>query len=146
MNRHFQLPGQLRTSLIAGLIAGALFTAPLWPLTAAGEGGGKVAGARQSGEAAGASYSASYSTSRDDQTDLSVTVYNSDLALVRDVREITLPPAIPAEVHGHRRVRQSRDRPFPLARQSRAALSVLEQNYEYDLLEPAEAAQQVRGP
>src|SRR5579862_7494597 len=74
MNRHFQLPGQLRNSLIAGLIASALLTAPLLSLTAAGEGSGEVAGARQSGEAAGASYS----TSRDDQTDLSVTVYNSD--------------------------------------------------------------------
>ena len=30
-------------------------------------------------------------TSLTDQTDLSVTVYNSDIALVRDVRNLTLP-------------------------------------------------------
>ncbi|MBI3264669.1 MAG: hypothetical protein HYZ58_16205, partial [Acidobacteria bacterium] len=30
-------------------------------------------------------------TTQDDQTDLSVTVYNSDIALVRDVREVRLP-------------------------------------------------------
>src|SRR5579862_2609703 len=137
MNRHFQLLGQLRNSLIAGLIAGALLTAPLLSLTAAGGGSGEVAGARQAGESAGASHSTSYSTSRDDQTDLSVTVYNSDLALVRDVREIALPPGAfrlrfmdiaasvnPATVHF-----RSLDNP--------GRLSVLEQNYEYDLLEPA---------
>src|SRR5271170_6212142 len=32
-----------------------------------------------------------WSTSLNDQTDLAVTVYNSNIALVRDVRQITLP-------------------------------------------------------
>src|SRR5712691_2988306 len=31
------------------------------------------------------------STTQNDQTDLAVTVYNSNVALVRDVRELTLP-------------------------------------------------------
>ena len=76
-------------------------------------------------------------TGQRDQTDLSITVYNSDLALVRDVREIALPNGIsqlkfmdiastinPATVHFRSLLDPAR-------------LSVVEQNYEYDLLEPA---------
>jgi hypothetical protein len=76
------------------------------------------------------------STTVSDQIELSVAVYNADLALVRDVRQLTLPTGTfalrfadvaasvnPATVH-----LRSLTEP--------AALSVLEQNYEYDLLEP----------
>ena len=72
----------------------------------------------------------------DDQTELAVTVYNSDLALVRDVRNLTLSPGTsnlrfmdiaatvnPATVHFRSLSEPSR-------------VSILEQNYEYDLLEP----------
>jgi hypothetical protein len=75
-------------------------------------------------------------TTLDDQTDLAVTVYNSDLALVRDVRSIELARGTsdlhfmdiaatvnPATVHFRSITEPSR-------------VSVLEQNYEYDLLEP----------
>ncbi|MEP6919244.1 MAG: hypothetical protein ABJC89_26615, partial [Acidobacteriota bacterium] len=75
-------------------------------------------------------------TTLDDQTELSLTVYNSDIALVRDVRNIQLAPGEhelqfmdiaatvnPATVHFRSLTEPSR-------------LSVLEQNYEYDLLEP----------
>ncbi|MBI4476402.1 MAG: DUF4139 domain-containing protein [Acidobacteria bacterium] len=75
-------------------------------------------------------------TTLDDQTDLSVTVYNSDIALVRDVREVKLPEGTfdlrfmdiaatvnPATVHFRSLTEPPR-------------LGVLEQNYEYDLLEP----------
>jgi hypothetical protein len=75
-------------------------------------------------------------TSLTDQMDLSVTVYNSDIALVRDVRNLRLPGGTfdlqfmdiaatvnPATVHF-----RSLTQPD--------ALGVLEQNYEYDLLEP----------
>ena len=75
-------------------------------------------------------------TTLTDQTDLSVTVYNSDIALVRDVRNLKLPGGTfdlqfmdiaatvnPATVH------------FKSLTQP-GALGVLEQNYEYDLLEP----------
>ncbi|MEO6213808.1 MAG: DUF4139 domain-containing protein [Vicinamibacterales bacterium] len=75
-------------------------------------------------------------TTLTDQADLSVTVYNSDIALVRDVRNLRLPAGSfdlqfmdiaatvnPATVHF-----RSLTEP--------AALGVLEQNYEYDLLEP----------
>jgi hypothetical protein len=75
-------------------------------------------------------------TTIDDQADLSVTVYNSDIALVRDVREVKLPSGTfdlrfmdiaatvnPATVHFRSLTEPAR-------------LGVLEQNYEYDLLEP----------
>ena len=77
-----------------------------------------------------------HATTLDDQADLSVTVYNSDIALVRDVRNLRLPAGSfdlrfmdiaatvnPATVHF-----RSLTEP--------ASLGVLEQNYEYDLLEP----------
>jgi hypothetical protein len=76
-------------------------------------------------------------TTRKDQVDLAVTVYNSNVALVRDVREIHLPTGTfplkfedvaasinPATVH----FRSLTDA---------HGVSVLEQNYEYDLLDPA---------
>ena len=71
-----------------------------------------------------------------DQTDLFVTVYNSNIALVRDVRQLALPSGTldlqladiaasvnPATVHF-----RSLSEPSKLA--------MLEQNYEYDLLGP----------
>ncbi len=77
------------------------------------------------------------STSLNDQTDLAVTVYNSNIALVRDVRQLSLPRGTfrlklmdiaatvnPATVH-----LRSVNEPDKLG--------VIEQNYEYDLLEPA---------
>jgi hypothetical protein len=72
----------------------------------------------------------------DDQTDLAVTVYNSDIALVRDARTLQLPRGTldlrfmdiaatvnPATVHFRSTSEPTR-------------VSVLEQNYEYDLLDP----------
>jgi hypothetical protein len=72
----------------------------------------------------------------EDQTELALTVYNSDLALVRDVRTLQLPRGVadlrfmdvaatvnPATVHFRSLTEPPR-------------LTVLEQNYEYDLLEP----------
>jgi len=77
------------------------------------------------------------STSLNDQTDLAVTVYNSNIALVRDLRQVSLPSGTfrlklmdiaatvnPATVH-FRSINEPEK------------LGVLEQNYEYDLLEPA---------
>jgi hypothetical protein len=76
------------------------------------------------------------STTLADQADLSLTVYNSNIALVRDVRELQLARGTsdlrfmdiaatvnPATVHFRSLSEPSRVR-------------VLEQNYEYDLLEP----------
>ncbi|HUO34881.1 MAG TPA: DUF4139 domain-containing protein [Candidatus Acidoferrum sp.] len=78
----------------------------------------------------------STTTTDKDQVDLSVTVYNSSLALVRDVREIHLPSGTfplnfedvaatinPATVHFRSLTDPSK-------------VDVIEQNYEYDLLDP----------
>ena len=75
-------------------------------------------------------------TTLDDQVELAVTVYNSDVALIRDVRNLQLARGTsdlrfmdiaatinPATVH----FRSVSDP---------ASVSVLEQNYEFDLLEP----------
>jgi hypothetical protein len=83
------------------------------------------------------SATADQSTSLNDQTDLAVTVYNSNIALVRDVRQLTLPTGAfrlkfediaatvnPATVHFRSLTEPEK-------------LGVIEQNYEYDLLEPA---------
>jgi hypothetical protein len=72
----------------------------------------------------------------DDQNEVALTVYNSDLALVRDVRTLQLPrgefdlrfmdiaaTVNPATVHIRSLTEPAR-------------LRILEQNYEYDLLEP----------
>ncbi len=79
------------------------------------------------------------------QTTLSVTVYNSDLALVRDVRRVDLPKGTvdlrfediaasikPETVH-------------ITSVTSPKGLDVLEQNYEYDLLNPAKLLQKYVG-
>ncbi|HTP68164.1 MAG TPA: DUF4139 domain-containing protein [Dongiaceae bacterium] len=76
-------------------------------------------------------------TTQNDQTDLALAVYNSNIALVRDVRQLQLPTGTfrlkfediaatvnPATVH-FRSVNEP------------DKVGVLEQNYEYDLLEPA---------
>src|SRR5436305_4464609 len=77
------------------------------------------------------------STGLNDQTELNVTVYNSNIALVRDVRNLVLPAGTfrlkfmdiaatvnPATVHFRSLTDPDK-------------LGVIEQNYEYDLLEPA---------
>lgn len=76
-------------------------------------------------------------TTLNDQSDLALTVYNSNIALVRDVRQITLPSGQlrlrfediaatinPATVHFRSLTEPDK-------------VNVLEQNYEYDLLDPA---------
>src|SRR6202051_2815923 len=98
--------------------------------------------ARESGVPAG---DGMVTTTLADQSELALTVYNSDIALVRDVRQITLAAGdsrlrfmgIAASVNpatGHFR---SLTEP--------AKLSVLEQNYEYDLLDPNKLLQKYVG-
>jgi hypothetical protein len=84
-------------------------------------------------------------TTGKDQTEIAVTVYNSNIALIRDVRQIRLTQGIfplrfedvaasihPATVH----FRSLTDD---------AKLSVVEQNYEYDLLDPQKLLQKYVG-
>ncbi len=83
-----------------------------------------------------AASAADQSTSLNDQTDLAVTVYNSNIALIHDVRQLQLPSGSfrlkfmdiaatvnPATVHFRSLTEPEK-------------LDVIEQNYEYDLLEP----------
>ncbi|HEX4003090.1 MAG TPA: DUF4139 domain-containing protein [Candidatus Acidoferrales bacterium] len=80
-----------------------------------------------------------------DRTDLSVTVYNSNLALVRDVRQVRIERGefplkfedvaaaiMPQTVHFRSLTDPSK-------------LSVVEQNYEYDLLDPQKLLQKYVG-
>jgi hypothetical protein len=110
--------------LAASLSGGVLYSAS-----------GSRHGAAQEKDARSAS--ADQATSLSDQTDLAVTVYNSNIALVRDVRQLNLPSGAfrlkfmdiaatvnPATVHFRSLTEPDK-------------LGVLEQNYEYDLLEPA---------
>jgi hypothetical protein len=98
--------------------------------------GGAVGSHRTAPSAHAARDAGQDASTLDDQVDLAVTVYNSDIALVRDVRDLQLPRGSfdlrfmdiaatvnPATVHF-----RSLSEP--------ARVNVVEQNYEYDLLEP----------
>src|SRR5229473_700410 len=126
------IPGSQSTTkfLWAIFAAAVLATAMLYPPAS----GSKVY-ASQEKEAAHPS--ADQSTSLNDQTDLNVTVYNSNIALIRDVRQLAIPGGAfrlkfmdiaatvnPATVHFRSLTDPEK-------------LGVIEQNYEYDLLEPA---------
>src|SRR5271170_6013009 len=122
------------TAILAGFFATALLAGYLRRVHAAGG---------QKDEAV--AKTAALTTNEKDQVDLAVTVYNSNLALVRDVRQIHLSAGIfplhfedvaasinPATVHF-----RSLSEP--------AKLSVVEQDYEYDLLDPAKLLQKYVG-
>ena len=119
-----------RLILTGGALALAV-TAVAVPFCRAGR--AATAQEKESGRATGQDQA----TSLNDQTDLAITVYNSNIALVRDVRNLSLPGGLfrlklmdiaatvnPATVHF-----RSLNEP--------EKLGVIEQNYEYDLLEPA---------
>jgi hypothetical protein len=101
--------------------------------------------AQSAGESSAQTGDGMVTTTLADQSELALTVYNSDIALVRDVRQITLAAGDsrlrfmdisasinPATVHF-----RSLTEP--------AKLSVLEQNYEYDLLDPNKLLQKYVG-
>ncbi|MDT8441193.1 MAG: DUF4139 domain-containing protein [Desulfuromonadales bacterium] len=72
----------------------------------------------------------------EDQREVAVTIYNDDLALVRDVRRVALPNGefslalrdVSAQIRPETALLRSIDRP--------EALTVLEQNFDFDLLTP----------
>lgn len=120
MSRH-QLAAPVLASTIALLVLGAQSTR---------------SGVAVPANAAPAPAQEPTTTTLDDQVDLAVTVYNSDIALVRDTRTVRLARGVadlhfmdiaatvnPASVHFRSLSDPSR-------------VNVLEQNYEYDLLEP----------
>jgi hypothetical protein len=125
----------LQKSFLAAFLMTTLLAVPVFLGTA---------GAPPQGEAQ-AKLESQPGTTASDQVDLAVTVYNSNIGLVRDVRQVTLPAgefqlrfmdiaaAInPATVH-----LRSLSEP--------AKLGILEQNYEYDLLDPQKLLQKYVG-
>ncbi|MGH9592358.1 MAG: DUF4139 domain-containing protein, partial [Bryobacteraceae bacterium] len=129
---------------VSGILAAMFLAVPLvWA---------RAGRAAQDGQAVGSSRqdpssqeTTSHETTMNDQTDLAVTVYNSNTALVRDTRELTMPSGEfrlrftdiaasinPATVH----IRSLGDP---------GKLGVLEQDYEYDLLDPQKLLQKYVG-
>jgi hypothetical protein len=111
----------MKTNNLFAVMAAVLFLMTFFSAAAYPEGGGKDAG---------------LSSGLADQTGVAVTIYNVNLGLVKDLRRITLPKGrgelrfmdvasqiIPASVY-------IKSLPDP------GSLDVLEQNYEYDLLNP----------
>jgi hypothetical protein len=84
-------------------------------------------------------------TTDQDQVDLALTVYNENLALVRDVRQVHLEPGqFPLRFEGV----ASSINPTTVHFRSLSApakLSVVEQDYEYDLLDPQKLLQKYVG-
>jgi hypothetical protein len=118
-----------RTLLAAAIVAGLIILArPGAPSL--------MAGAEPDATAPAPPSDQDLTTTLNDQAEVSLTVYNSDIALVRDVRNLQLARGTgnlrfmdiaatvnPATVHFRSLTEPSR-------------VSVLEQNYEYDLLDP----------
>src|SRR6267143_3594531 len=130
-----KIPGSQTTSRLFWMISALAVLAAGAAIRYPAARGNKVYAAQE--KDAARSTAGDQSTSLNDQTDLNVTVYNSNIALVRDVRQLVLPSGTfrlkfmdiaatvnPATVHF-----RSLNDP--------EKLGVIEQNYEYDLLEPA---------
>jgi hypothetical protein len=105
----------------------------------------RSASAQSPGKAGPQPADGTVTTTLADQSDLAVTVYTSNIALVRDVRQLTLPAGEsrlrfmdiaasinPATVHFRSLTEPTK-------------LSALEQNYEYDLLDPSKLLQKYVG-
>jgi hypothetical protein len=138
--------GIFRTGIVA-VLAVVVLIAPSMQMARAGQSRDEAPGARAEEAAStkpalGAEHAA---TTEKDQVDLAITVYNSNLALVRDIRQIHLPTGSfllwfedvaasinPATVHF-----RSLNDP--------GKLNVIEQNYEYDLLDPQKLLQKYVG-
>ena len=131
-------PTALRAALAAAVLASGGLTVPL---VHAIHTNGTQAEATAGSQGAGTAHESSGA----DQTDLALTVYNSNVALVRDTREVSLPSGQstlrfmdiaasinPATVHF-----RSLGEPDKV--------DVVEQNYEYDLLDPAKLLQKYVG-
>jgi hypothetical protein len=105
----------------------------------------RSASARSSGQGTAQLADSGVTTTLADQSDLAITVYNSNLALVRDVRQLNLASGesrlrfmdIAASINPSTVHFRSLTEP--------TKLSVLEQNYEYDLLDPNKLLQKFVG-
>ena len=84
-------------------------------------------------------------STHDDQTQVSLTIYNSNLGLVKDVREIELTEGLTRLQFMDVAARIMPTTVLVRSRTDANALQVLEQNYEYDLLSPAKLLEKYVG-
>ncbi len=95
--------------------------------------------------ASGGVWAAEIISSQKDQQEISLTVYNEDLALIRDVRRVPLTKGlnrialreVSAQIRPETAILSSSSHPN--------SLSLLEQNFDYDLLTPAQLLQKYVG-
>ena len=105
----------------------------------------RSASARPASQAGSTAAGSVVTTTQADQSDLALMVYNTDLSLVRDVRQLNLPTGesrlqfmdIAASINPATVLFRSLTEP--------SKLSVVEQNYEYDLLDPNKLLQKFIG-
>ena len=79
---------------------------------------------------------ANISTGLNDQESVSVTVYNSDIGLIKDMRQLTLPGGLTELRFGEVAAKIMPQTVHIKSLTNPNQLQVLEQNYEYDLLTP----------
>jgi len=88
------------------------------------------------GYGATSAQSSNVATSLNEQEAVSITVYNSNLGLVKDVRRLTLPSGVTELKFGEVAAKIMPHTVHIKSLTDPARLQVLEQNYEYDLLTP----------
>jgi hypothetical protein len=88
------------------------------------------------GYAAGSAQSSSVATHLNDQETISITVYNSNIGLVKDGRRLTLPSGVTELRFGEVAAKIMPQTVHIKSLSDPSGLQVLEQNYEYDLLTP----------
>jgi len=76
------------------------------------------------------------STGLNDQESVAVTVYNSDIGLIKDIRQLTLPGGLSELRFGEVAAKIMPQTVHIKSLTNPSQLHVLEQNYEYDLLTP----------
>jgi hypothetical protein len=88
------------------------------------------------GYAAGSAQSSSVATHLNDQETVSITVYNSNIGLVKDGRRLTIPSGVTELKFGEVAAKIIPQTVHIKSLFDPSRLEVLEQNYEYDLLTP----------
>jgi hypothetical protein len=88
------------------------------------------------GYGAASAQSSNVATGLNDQEAVSITVYNSNLGLVKDVRRLTLPSGVTELKFGEVAAKIMPQTVHIKSLTDPTRLQVLEQNYEYDLLTP----------
>jgi hypothetical protein len=94
---------------------------------------------------AGAAASAELASTLDDQREVAVTIYNNDLALVRDRREVTLPAGAGRLAWGEVNARLQPETALVRDLDHPEGFRVVEQNFDFDLLTPEKLLEKYLG-